>query len=165
MKKEYEEMNRKLGKNQFLVPYYMSSHPGSTLEDAIELALYIKETGVMPRQVQDFYPTPSTLSTVMYYTELDPVTGKKIYVAKNPHEKAMQRALIQYKLPQNRELVVEALKKCKRMDLIGFEKQCLLRPEKRNVPGYYKKEDKTSKNGNKKPVKKKKIRNITKKKG
>lgn len=164
-KKEYEEMNRKLGKNQFLVPYYMSSHPGSTLEDAIELALYIKETGVMPRQVQDFYPTPSTLSTVMYYTELDPVTGKKIYVAKNPHEKAMQRALIQYKLPQNRELVVEALKKCKRMDLIGFEKHCLLRPEKKNVPGYYKKEDKTSKNGSKKPVKKKKIRNITKKKG
>lgn len=127
-KEEYERLNKKNNMDQYLVPYYMSSHPGSSLKDAIELALFIKETGVMPRQVQDFYPTPSTLSTVMYYTELDPYTFKHIHVAKNPHEKAMQRALMQYKVPENRMLVEEALTKAGRTDLIGYGPECLIRP-------------------------------------
>lgn len=124
----YEKTNKELGKNQFLVPYFMSSHPGSTLKDAVALAEYIRDTGYIPEQVQDFYPTPSTLSTVMYYTEIDPRDGKKVYVAKNPHEKALQRALIQYSVPENYELVKEALLKAGRGDLIGFGPKCLIKP-------------------------------------
>ncbi len=137
-KEKYERINKKFDKNQFLVPYYMSSHPGCGLEEAIELALYIKKTKVMPKQVQDFYPTPSTLSTVMYYTEMDPYTFEKIHVAKNPHEKAMQRALMQYKIPANYELVAEALKKAGREDLIGYGKECLIRPRERQERSFSK---------------------------
>lgn len=126
--KKYYEMNKKLKKDQYLVPYLMSSHPGSTLEDAIELAEYLKEHHLSPQQVQDFYPTPSTISTCMYYTGLDPKTLKPVYVATNPHEKAMQRALIQFHDPKNYELVKEALLKCKRSDLIGFDAKCLILP-------------------------------------
>jgi hypothetical protein len=127
-KEKYNKMNQKLGKNQFIVPYLISSHPGSTLKEAIELAEYLRDLGYMPEQVQDFYPTPSTISTCMYYTGLDPRTLTEVYVPKTPHEKAMQRALIQYRNPKNYELVVEALKKADRMDLIGFDKHCLVRP-------------------------------------
>ncbi len=124
----YKRMNEKLGKNQFIVPYLISSHPGSTLKEAVELAEYLRDLGYMPEQVQDFYPTPSTISTCMYYTGLDPRTMKEVYVPKSPHEKAMQRALIQYRNPKNYELVVEALVKAERSDLIGFDKKCLVRP-------------------------------------
>ena len=123
-------INQKLSKQQYLVPYLMSSHPGSTLKDAIELAEYIRDIGYMPEQVQDFYPTPSTISTCMYYTGVDPRTMEKVYTAKNPREKAMQRALIQYKDPKNYELVKEALIKEHREDLIGFDKKCLIPPRK-----------------------------------
>ncbi|MDD3253911.1 MAG: YgiQ family radical SAM protein [Lachnospiraceae bacterium] len=126
--KEYKEMNAKLHKEQYLVPYLMSSHPGSSLKEAVELAEYLRDLGYMPEQVQDFYPTPSTISTCMYYTGLDPRDMKPVYVPVNPHEKAMQRALIQYRNPKNYELVVEALKKAERTDLIGFDKKCLIRP-------------------------------------
>ncbi len=126
--KKYYAINDKFGMKQFLVPYFMSSHPGSDLKAAIELAEYIHETGISPEQVQDFYPTPGTLATCMYYTELDPRTMEPVFVAKSPHEKAMQRALIQYKLPQNHSLVLEALKKAERTDLIGFDKKCLVPP-------------------------------------
>ncbi|MGN0481974.1 MAG: YgiQ family radical SAM protein [Lachnospiraceae bacterium] len=128
--KAYDSMNQKLGKKQYLVPYLMSSHPGSTLKEAIELAEYIRDLGYMPEQVQDFYPTPSTISTCMYYTGLDPRTMEPVYVARNPHEKAMQRALIQYRDPKNYDLVHEALRKAHRTDLIGFDKNCLIRPRK-----------------------------------
>ena len=126
--RKYHKLNEQLGKKQFLVPYLMSSHPGSTLKEAIELAEYLRDLGYMPEQVQDFYPTPSTVSTVMYYTGIDPRNGKKVYVCRNPHEKAMQRALIQYRNPNNYELVKEALLKSGRKDLIGFDKKCLIRP-------------------------------------
>ena len=113
------------------MPYLMSSHPGSTLEDAIALAEAVRDLGYMPEQVQDFYPTPSTISTVMYYTGLDPRTMEKVYIPKTPHEKAMQRALIQYRKPENYELVKEALLKCGRADLIGFDRnKCLIPPRK-----------------------------------
>ncbi len=128
--KRYRLMNDKLKKEQFVVPYLMSSHPGSTLKDAIALAEYLRDEHLTPEQVQDFYPTPSTISTCMYYTGIDPRTKEKVYVATNPHEKAMQRALIQYKNPANYELVKEALLKCGREDLIGFEKHCLIPPRK-----------------------------------
>ncbi len=128
--KKYYRLNEQLGKKQFLVPYLMSSHPGSTLKEAIELAEYLRDLGYMPEQVQDFYPTPSTVSTVMYYTGIDPRDGTKVYVCHNPHEKAMQRALIQYINPNNYELVKEALIKGGREDLIGFDKKCLIRPRK-----------------------------------
>ncbi len=128
--KEYQKTNGTLGKKQYLVPYLMSSHPGSTLREAIELAEFLRELGYMPQQVQDFYPTPSTISTCMYYTGLDPRTMEKLYVAHNPHEKAMQRALIQYRDPKNYELVKEALIKAKRTDLIGFAPECLIPPRK-----------------------------------
>lgn len=127
---KYEKLNQQMGLKQFLVPYLMSSHPGSTLKEAIELAEYLRDLGYMPEQVQDFYPTPSTLSTVMYYTGLDPRDMKPVYVCKNPHEKAMQRALIQYRNPKNYDLVYEALHTAKREDLIGFDKHCLIRPKK-----------------------------------
>lgn len=126
--KAYKDMNQTLGKKQYLVPYLMSSHPGSTLKEAVELAEFLRDLGYMPEQVQDFYPTPSTISTCMYYTGLDPKTLQPVYVAVNPHEKAMQRALIQYRNPKNYELVVEALTKAGRTDLIGFDKKCLVRP-------------------------------------
>ena len=128
--KAYKAMNEKLGKKQFLVPYLMSSHPGSTLKEAVELAEYLRDLGYMPEQVQDFYPTPSTISTCMYYTGVDPRNMQPVYVATNPHEKAMQRALIQYRNPKNYDLVYEALTKAGRTDLIGFDKKCLIRPRK-----------------------------------
>jgi uncharacterized radical SAM protein YgiQ len=126
--KKYHKLNKDLGMNQYLVPYLMSSHPGSDLKEAIELAEYLRDLGHMPEQVQDFYPTPGTLSTCMYYTELDPRTMEPVYVPKTAHEKAMQRALIQYRKPQNYNLVYEALMKAGRDDLIGFDKRCLIRP-------------------------------------
>lgn len=128
--KKYTKLNEQLGKKQFLVPYLMSSHPGSTLKEAIELAEYLRDLGYMPEQVQDFYPTPSTVSTVMYYTGIDPRDGREVYVCRNPHEKAMQRALIQYRNPNNYELVREALIKGGREDLIGFDRKCLIRPRR-----------------------------------
>lgn len=126
---KYKKINEQLGKKQYLVPYLMSSHPGSTLKEAVILAEYLRDLGYMPEQVQDFYPTPSTISTCMYYTGFDPRTMEKVYVPINPHEKAMQRALIQYRNPANYELVLEALKKADRMDLVGFDKKCLIRPK------------------------------------
>ena len=126
--KKYHKLNEDLGMKQFLVPYLMSSHPGSDLKEAIELAEYLRDLGHMPEQVQDFYPTPGTLSTCMYHTELDPRTMEPVYVPKTAHEKAMQRALIQYRKPQNYNLVYEALMKAGREDLIGFDKRCLIRP-------------------------------------
>lgn len=128
--REYENMNRNLKKDQYLVPYLMSSHPGSTLKEAVELAEFLRELNYMPEQVQDFYPTPSTISTCMYYTGLNPCTMEPVYVARNPHEKAMQRALIQYRDPKNHDLVREALVKTGRQDLIGFAKNCLIKPRK-----------------------------------
>lgn len=128
--KKYENYNKRIGKQQYAVPYLMSSHPGSTLTDAVALAEYIRDLGYMPEQVQDFYPTPSTLSTVMYYTGLDPRDLKPVFVEKNPHGKALQRALIQYRDPQNYDLVKEALLKCNRADLIGYDKKCLIPPRR-----------------------------------
>lgn len=128
--RKYEEVNKQLGKDQYLVPYLISSHPGSDLNAAIELAEYLRDTGHNPEQVQDFYPTPGTLSTAMYYTEMDPRTMEKVYVPKNPHEKALQRALMQYRVPSNYDLVLEALRKAHRTDLIGFDRKCLIRPRK-----------------------------------
>ena len=133
--KEFERINAKSGKEQYIVPYLMSSHPGSTLADAIALAEYICKMGYMPEQVQDYYPTPGTVSTCMYYTGLDPVTMEQVYVATDPHEKAMQRALIQYRDPKNYDLVKEALLKCHREDLIGFGRQYLIPPRKMNPSG------------------------------
>ena len=180
--KEYEKMNEKLGKKQYLVPYLMSSHPGSTLTEAVELAEYLRDLGYMPEQVQDFYPTPSTLSTCMYYTGYDPRTMEKVYVPTNPHEKAMQRALIQYRNPKNYELVAEALKAVGRTDLIGFDKKCLIRPRQTGQYGYqnYNKKRADGKPERKadgragkghagksadKPARKKAIRNVHKKAG
>ncbi len=173
-KKKYKKLNDELEKKQFVVPYLMSSHPGSTMKDAIILAEYLRDLGYMPEQVQDFYPTPSTISTCMYYTGIDPRTMKPIYVTTNPHEKAMQRALIQYRNPKNYELVLEALKLAGREDLIGFDKKCLIRP--RNQIGYARVNSSakvgfnkgvngTSTNKSQKDTKKKTIRNIHKKKG
>ena len=133
--KKYAACCRKSGKEQYAVPYFMSSHPGCGLKEAVELAEYIRDLGFMPEQVQDFYPTPSTISTCMYYTGVNPLTMEPVYVPKNPHEKAMQRALIQYRNPDNRELVEEALKKAGREDLIGFGPKCLIRPWKKEVTG------------------------------
>ena len=167
---KYKKWNQRLSKNQFLVPYLMSSHPGSTLKEAIELAEYLRDLGYMPEQVQDFYPTPSTISTVMYYTGLDPRDMKPVYVCRNPHEKAMQRALIQYRNPKNYDLVYEALTQAGRTDLIGFDKKCLIRPRKLASENY--RPTQTSKppisrpTGNKQdiPQKKRTIRNVHKKK-
>lgn len=126
---QYRRLNDRYSKEQYIVPYLMSSHPGSTLQDAVALAEYLNKMGRQPEQVQDFYPTPGTISTCMYYTGLDPITMKPVYVAKTPHEKAMQRALLQWKRPDKRRLVIEALKEAGREDLIGFGPQCLVRPE------------------------------------
>lgn len=127
--KKYFTFTKSIGKEQYLVPYLMSSHPGATLKDAVELAEFIKNEKLHPEQVQDFYPTPGTISTAMYYTEMDPYTLEKVYVAKTPHEKAMQRALMQYFLPKNYDLVYEALKKAGRGDLIGVSPKCLIKPK------------------------------------
>ena len=129
--KRYFKYSKNEGKEQYLVPYLMSSHPGSTLKDAVELALFLKKIGIRPEQVQDFYPTPGTVSTCMFYTGLDPYTLKEVYVAKEPHEKAMQRALLQYFSPKNADLVREALRKAGRNDLIGFGEKCLVHPKNR----------------------------------
>ena len=127
---EYGKMNEKLGLKQYLVPYLMSSHPGCDMKEAVKLAEFVRDLGYMPEQVQDFYPTPSTISTCMYYTGIDPRTGESVYVPKNPHEKELQRALIQYRDPKNYELIREALEKAGRTDLIGFDQKCLIRPRK-----------------------------------
>lgn len=129
---KFYKINEQIGKKQYLVPYLMSSHPGSTLHDAIRLALYLKEHGINPQQVQDFYPTPGTISTCMFHTGLDPFTMKPVYVPKTYKEKAMQRALLQYKNPDNYKLVREALELAGRTDLIGFGAKCLIRPPKQN---------------------------------
>ena len=133
---KYFALNKQYNMNQFLVPYLMSSHPGSTMKEAVELAEYIRDMGYNPEQVQDFYPTPSTLSTVMYYTGLDPRTMEKVYVPTDPHEKAMQRALIQYRNPKNYYLVKEALIKSHREDLIGSGPKCLIRAVPPRSGGY-----------------------------
>lgn len=166
----YQKMNEKIGRKQFLVPYLMSSHPGSTLKEAVELAEFLRDFGYMPEQVQDFYPTPSTLSTCMYYTGVDPRTMEPVYTAVNPHEKAMQRALIQYRNPKNYELVSEALHKAGRTDLIGFDKKCLIRL--RNIQSSAstqkgasaKKQQNGKMSKTQKPQSKKTIRNVHKKK-
>ena len=133
---KYFALNKQYNMNQFLVPYLMSSHPGSTMKEAVELAEYIRDMGYNPEQVQDFYPTPSTLSTVMYYTGLDPRTMEKVYVPTDPHEKAMQRALIQYRNPKNYYLVKEALIAAHREDLIGSGPKCLIRAVPPKSGGY-----------------------------
>ena len=126
--RRFDKINNQYGLNQFVVPYLISSHPGSTMKEAVELACAVRDMGYMPEQVQDFYPTPSTMSTCMYYTGVDPRTMKPVYVARDPHEKAMQRALIQYRKPENYKLVREALIAAGRRDLIGYDKHCLIRP-------------------------------------
>ena len=126
--RRFNKINKEYGLNQFVVPYLISSHPGSTMKEAVELACAVRDMGYMPEQVQDFYPTPSTMSTCMYYTGVDPRTMKPVYVARDPHEKAMQRALIQYRKPENYKLVREALIAVGRRDLIGYDKHCLIRP-------------------------------------
>ena len=127
-RQKYERLNQKYEKEQYLVPYLMSSHPGCTLEDAVRLAEWLNASGRQPEQVQDFYPTPGTLSTCMYYTGIDPRTMQQVFVPTDPHDKAMQRALMQWKRPEKRALVQEALRRAHREDLIGYGKGCLLRP-------------------------------------
>ena len=183
--RQFDRMNHRIGKEQYLVPYLMSSHPGSGLKEAVELAEYCRDLGYMPEQVQDFYPTPSTLSTCMYYTGVDPRNMKPVYVPKNPHEKAMQRALIQYRNPKLYDLVYEALQKAGRMDLVGYGPKCLIRPrtdrrrqyqdgekdsgaQRRRNAGERQMESRARGNGNRRSVerrpKKKTIRNIHRKK-
>ena len=161
----FVKMNRNLKKEQYLVPYLMSSHPGSSWKEAVELAEFCRDMGYMPEQVQDFYPTPSTISTCMYYTGLDPRTMKPVYVPKNPHEKAMQRALIQYRNPANYDLVKEALQKAGRTDLIGFDQKCLIRPRKLSGEKAQKKELEAKKkhSGRKNPEIKRKKQEIKRK--
>jgi hypothetical protein len=127
-RKRYFELTKSFGKEQYLVPYLMSSHPGSDLNSAIELALCLKRDNYASEQVQDFYPTPGTASTVMYYTGIDPLSMKKVYVVTDYHEKQLQRALLQYNRPQNADMVREALTKAGRTDLIGFGSECLVKP-------------------------------------
>ena len=164
--KAFEQENKKAGQEQYAVPYFMSSHPGCTLKEAVKLAEYVRDLGFTPEQVQDFYPTPSTLSTCMYYTGIHPLTKEKVYVPRDPHEKEIQRALMQYKNPANRALVMEGLRRAGREDLIGYGPKCLIRPdrEKPANPG-------KGKNGGRmetgrKPAhrKRKTIRNIHRKK-
>lgn len=128
--RQYQKLNESDGREQYLVPYLMSSHPGCTLNDAVDLAVFLKRTGHQPEQVQDFYPTPGTMSTCMYYTGIDPRTMEPVYVARDPHDKALQRALLQWGRPDKRALVIEALEKTERTDLIGYGPECLLRPMK-----------------------------------
>lgn len=146
--KKYKQKNEQFHMNQYVVPYLMSSHPGSTLKEAVALAEYIRDLGYMPQQVQDFYPTPSTMSTVMYYTGIDPRDMSPVYVVHNPHEKAMQRALIQYKNPENYELVKEALHLTHREDLIGFDAHALIPPRKMAASAHVPHKQKT---GSRKP--------------
>lgn len=134
-REKYAKLNRRYGKEQYLVPYLISSHPGCTLEDAVQLAEWLNKQGHMPEQVQDFYPTPGTLATCMWYTGIDPRTMKAVFVPKAPHDKALQRALMQWRKPQNRALVLEALRKTGREDLIGYGKRCLVRPDKSRPSG------------------------------
>ncbi len=152
--KKYFALSGKAGKEQYLVPYLMSSHPGSTLKEAVELAVFLKKMGIRPEQVQDFYPTPGTVSTCMYYTGLDPYTMQTVYVAKNPHEKALQRALLQYYSPNCADLVREALIKAGRADLIGHGEKCLVRaggaPARGGKPGYERKDKSAQRKGKKK---------------
>ena len=131
-RKKFFDYSKEAGKEQYLVPYLMSSHPGSTLKEAVELAVFLKKRRIRPEQVQDFYPTPGTISTCMFYTGLDPYTMQEVYVAKTPHDKALQRALLQYYEPRNRDLVEEALRKAGRADLIGNSDKCLIRPRQQN---------------------------------
>lgn len=133
--RKFYDINKEIGKEQYLVPYLMSSHPGSTLRDAVDLAVYLRRNNIRPEQVQDFYPTPGTLSTAMFYTGLDPRTMKKVYVPRTPHEKALQRALLQSSKKENYKLVHEALVKASRTDLIGFGADCLIKPERRTQNG------------------------------
>lgn len=157
--RQYRQINERLQMKQYLVPYLMSSHPGSTMKEAVKLAEYCRDLGYMPEQIQDFYPTPSTISTCMYYTGLDPRTMKSVYVPRSLHEKEMQRALIQYRDPKNRALVEEALRIAGREDLIGYGPKCLLRPrreERKNVQ--------IQKKNRSRDNKKKTIRNVHQKK-
>ncbi|MBR5011015.1 MAG: DUF3362 domain-containing protein, partial [Clostridia bacterium] len=133
-RKKYFALSAECGLEQYLVPYLMSSHPGSTLDSAVELAVCLKRAGYAPEQVQDYYPTPGTPSTVMYYTGINPLDGKKVYVATDYHEKQLQRALLQWNRQQNYDLVLEALKKCGREDLIGFSADCLIKPRRDTRP-------------------------------
>ena len=137
--KKFKKVNERLGKKQYLVPYFMSSHPGASLQDAIELAEFIRDLGYRPEQVQDFIPTPGTLSTCMYYTGCHPLTGEKVCTAKSYEEKKMQRALLQYWRPQNYEIVCKALRMAHREDLIGFGKRCLVKPHEKKKEFYKKK--------------------------
>ncbi|NSB17106.1 YgiQ family radical SAM protein [Clostridium beijerinckii] len=148
---KYFQINKQIDKKQFLVPYLMSSHPGSDLNAAIDLALYIKEMGYTPEQVQDFYPTPGSLSTTMYYTGFNPITGEKVYIPKTPEEKEMQRALIQFAVPKNYQKVKKALLKAHREDLIGNSKNCLIgfAPGKLGYQGKHKSNDSPKNNSNK----------------
>ncbi len=150
--KEYQKMNQKVGKEQYIIPYFISSHPGSTLNEAIELAVYLKKTGFIPEQVQDFYPTPGTLSTCMYYTETDPRTMETIYVPKSMEEKQMQRALIQFNRPENHGKVYKALIKAGRKDLIGYDRDCLIKPKDRNRRKKNAHIGKTSPDNKRKPI-------------
>lgn len=145
---KFYSLTGKANKDQYVVPYLMSSHPGSTLKDAVELALFCKREGIHPKQVQDFYPTPGTISTAMFYTELDPYTLKAVYVPKSESEKSMQRALLQYFIPENKPLVVKALIKAGRRDLIGNDKKCLVTPPAGQTAGGYRKD--SVNHGNKK---------------
>ena len=158
---KFKLINQRLNKKQYLVPYLMSSHPGSTLRDAVELSLFLKANNMNPQQVQDFYPTPGSISTAMFYTGINPWTGKEVYVPKTPEEKAMQRALLQYKNPDNRALVIKALKLAGREDLIGYTKDCLVRPLNNNPT----KKDAVNKGGNKNGSNNRRKGSITKNKG
>lgn len=169
--RRFYKINEKYGMKQYAVPYLMSSHPGCTMKEAVKLAEYVRDMGFMPEQVQDFYPTPSTMSTCMYYTGIDPRTGEKVYVPKDPREKAMQRALLQYRKPENYELVREALEKAGRTDLIGFGGKCLIRPRKgekagktgEKIPGK-RGQSLSGREETGKPGKKKTIRNVHRRK-
>ena len=162
----FEQMNRKTGKEQYIVPYLMSSHPGSRLKDAIELAEYIRELGYMPEQVQDFYPTPGTISTCIFYTGLDPYTLEKAYVPRTPQEKALQRALLQYFRPENHDIVEQALIRAGRTDLIGNSPACLIRPsQKYRQAQAASSSAKTGKPQTRSSGKKSPIRSISKNKG
>lgn len=162
---EFKKMNEKLKKEQYLVSYYISSHPGCRVKDAVELAEYLNSIHYMPEQVQDFYPTPGTISTCMYYTELDPRTLETVYVPKSREEKRMQRALLQYRKKENYIIVKEALKKCGREDLIGFQSTCLIKPTKEDIMAKrheeHNKTGKTGKRGTQK-TRKRTIRNVHK---
>ena len=147
-REKFFRLSERVGKKQYIIPYLMSSHPGSTLDSAIELAEYLRDTKYQPEQVQDFYPTPGTLSTTMFYTGLDPLTMKPVYVPKSKHEKAMQRALLQYRAPRNYELVHAALVEAGREDLIGFGPKCLIKPKGQQNRGYNKKYSSKEKQGN-----------------